>query len=98
MSHIDLLLQLPVHGYGVLQFLFIYLQVPRLKQTFSLNLQNSAITVRLPREPCRRREGYRSLCEIFRWTDRNFPQFHCSDIGKSALFAGARSLQFSTGR
>jgi hypothetical protein len=54
----------------------IHLQVPRLKQTFSLNLQNSVITVRLSRAPCRRREAYRSLGDFFRWTDRNFPQFH----------------------
>jgi hypothetical protein len=49
-------------------------------------------TVRLRHETCRRQTECHLLREIFRATDRYFSRFLCSDIGKSASFAEARSL------
>jgi len=49
--------------------------------------------VRLRRETCRRQTECHLLREIFRAPDRYFSQFLCPDIGKSASFAEARSLQ-----
>jgi hypothetical protein len=58
----------------------LYLQVPRLKQTFSLNLQSGrnhySFAARTPLATNRTR----LLCEIFRSTNRNFPQFYRSNI------------------
>jgi hypothetical protein len=56
-------------------------------------MQNSAITVYLPRELCRRRAGYRPLCEFFTRLiviSRNFILRHweIGFIRWGALFAG----------
>jgi hypothetical protein len=53
------------------------------------------ITVYLPRELRQRRTEDCVPRGIFRSAGRNFPQSHCQDIGKLALFAGAHSLQSS---
>jgi hypothetical protein len=96
MSHIDLLLPTYLRLWVLhFQFILLFLQVPRLKQTFSPGLQSGRdhclSAARTPPATNRVPRAARN----FPLAGRNFPQSHCPDIEKSALFAEAHSLQSS---